>query len=63
VHTVRSVDEQEAAAELGEAATAPERRVARLAPSARPRVGERGVHLHALERAHVFDPVTEAAIA
>ena len=62
VHTVRSVDEQEAAAELGEAATVPERLVARLAPSARPRVGERVRVRAALERAHVFDPVTEAAI-
>jgi multiple sugar transport system ATP-binding protein len=59
---VRSVGEREAAAELGEAATAPERLIARLAPSARPRVGDRLRVRAALERAHVFDPVTEAAI-
>jgi multiple sugar transport system ATP-binding protein len=60
--TVRSVDEREVAAELGEAAQAPERLVARLVPSARPRVGDRVRVRAALERAHVFDPVGERAI-
>ena len=68
--TVLSVDQREAARELGAAdADAAQvvtgegsRLVARLPPSVRPRVGERIRVRLDLRRAHVFDPVTELAI-